>query len=49
MITEIPEYPMKRAPAAHSTRDRIDALLAGPKPVDLVQAFALPIPSLVIC
>jgi len=29
--------------------DRIDALLAGPKPVDLVQAFALPIPSLVIC
>jgi hypothetical protein len=27
----------------------IDALLAGPKPVDLVQAFALPVPSLVIC
>jgi cytochrome P450 len=29
--------------------DRIDALLAGPRPVDLVQAFALPVPSMVIC
>ncbi|MDI2029347.1 cytochrome P450 [Saccharopolyspora sp. TS4A08] len=29
--------------------DRIDEMLAGPKPVDLVQAFALPVPSLVIC
>ena len=29
--------------------DLIDALLAGPRPVDLVQAFALPVPSLVIC
>ncbi|MFI6348573.1 cytochrome P450 [Streptomyces sp. NPDC050560] len=27
----------------------IDELLAGPRPVDLVQAFALPVPSLVIC
>ncbi|MFI7504996.1 cytochrome P450 [Streptomyces sp. NPDC049687] len=27
----------------------VDELLAGPKPVDLVEAFALPIPSLVIC
>jgi cytochrome P450 len=27
----------------------IDELLAGPNPVDLVQAFALPVPSLVIC
>lgn len=27
----------------------IDAMLAGPKPVDLVQAFSLPVPSLVIC
>ncbi|MFF4273710.1 cytochrome P450 [Streptomyces sp. NPDC001536] len=27
----------------------IDDLLAGPQPVDLVEAFALPIPSLVIC
>jgi cytochrome P450 len=29
--------------------DLIDGLLAGPKPVDLVEAFALPMPSLVIC
>jgi len=28
--------------------DAIDEMLAGPKPVDLVEAFALPIPSLVI-
>ncbi|WP_034263085.1 cytochrome P450 [Actinospica robiniae] len=27
----------------------IDAMLAGPNPTDLVQAFALPLPSLVIC
>jgi cytochrome P450 len=29
--------------------DLVDGLLAGPKPVDLVTAFALPVPSLVIC
>ena len=29
--------------------DLIDDVLAGPKPVDLVEAFALPVPSLVIC
>ncbi|MGW1208434.1 cytochrome P450 [Streptomyces sp. NPDC002499] len=29
--------------------DLIDDMLAGPGPVDLVEAFALPIPSLVIC
>ncbi|MCI2415911.1 cytochrome P450 [Saccharopolyspora sp. K220] len=29
--------------------DLIDGMLAGPKPVDLVEAFALPVPSLVIC
>jgi cytochrome P450 len=29
--------------------DLVDELLAGPKPVDLVTAFALPVPSLVIC
>lgn len=29
--------------------DLIDNMLAGPKPVDLVEAFALPMPSLVIC
>src|SRR4030088_1190558 len=28
---------------------RIAALLTGPRPVDLVEAFALPVPSLVIC
>ncbi|MEV6158086.1 hypothetical protein AB0L53_47885 [Nonomuraea sp. NPDC052129] len=27
----------------------IDDLLAGPNPADLVEAFALPVPSLVIC
>ncbi|EWC61087.1 putative cytochrome P450 hydroxylase [Actinokineospora spheciospongiae] len=29
--------------------DLVDELLAGPNPVDLVDAFALPVPSLVIC
>lgn len=29
--------------------ERIDALLAGPKPGDLVESLSLPIPSLVIC
>jgi cytochrome P450 len=29
--------------------DHIDALLAGPKPADFCEFFALPIPSLVIC
>jgi len=29
--------------------DCIDAMLARPKPVDLVSAFSLPVPSLVIC
>ncbi|GAA2696192.1 MULTISPECIES: cytochrome P450 [Actinosynnema] len=29
--------------------DAVAQLLAGPKPVDLVEAFALPVPSLVIC
>ncbi|MFJ7213403.1 cytochrome P450 [Amycolatopsis sp. NPDC098790] len=29
--------------------EQLDKLLAGPKPVDLVEAFALPVPSLVIC
>ena len=29
--------------------DLIDVLLAGPKPVDLVHGFAMPVPSLVIC
>jgi len=29
--------------------EHIDAILAGPKPADLVSALALPVPSLVIC
>ncbi len=29
--------------------DSIDSMLAAPKPVDLVEFFALPVPSLVIC
>jgi len=29
--------------------EHIDAMLAGPKPVDLVRALSLPVPSLVIC
>ncbi|HEV7650357.1 MAG TPA: cytochrome P450 [Actinophytocola sp.] len=29
--------------------EHVDALLAGPKPADLVAALALPVPSLVIC
>lgn len=29
--------------------DMLDQMLAGPKPADLVEAFALPVPSLVIC
>ncbi|ANZ19018.1 cytochrome P450 [Streptomyces noursei] len=29
--------------------DRIDSMLAGPNPVDLVGALSLPVPSLVIC
>ncbi|MEV7043609.1 cytochrome P450 [Amycolatopsis sp. NPDC051061] len=37
-------------PAVQRVVDQLlDDLLAGPKPVDLVQAFALPVPSLVIC
>jgi cytochrome P450 len=37
-------------PAVQQIADRlIDDLLAGPKPADLVSAFALPVPSLVIC
>ncbi|HEY4458213.1 MAG TPA: cytochrome P450 [Pseudonocardiaceae bacterium] len=47
-------FTIKRVAAMRSTIQQIvdgliDDLLAGPKPVDLVQAFALPLPSLVIC
>jgi cytochrome P450 len=38
-----------RARVQRIVDDLITDLLAGPKPVDLVEAFALPVPSLVIC
>ncbi|ASO20737.1 hypothetical protein FHR81_001705 [Actinoalloteichus hoggarensis] len=48
------EFTVKRVAAMRPTvqrivDDSIDELLAGPTPVDLVEAFALPVPSLVIC
>jgi cytochrome P450 len=47
-------FAIKRMEALRPTIQRIvdnliDDMLAGPTPVDLVQAFALPVPSLVIC
>jgi cytochrome P450 len=50
----IGEFTVKRL-AAREPRiqqivdELIDAMLAGPRPVDLVQAFSLPVPTLVIC
>ena len=46
-------FTVKRVAAMRPATQRIvdaqiDALLAGPRPVDLVEAFALPVPSLVI-
>jgi cytochrome P450 len=38
-----------RSPIQRMVDELIDEMLTGPKPVDLVQAFALPLPSLVIC
>jgi cytochrome P450 len=38
-----------RPAVARIVDDCLDTLLAGPNPVDLVEAFALPVPSLVIC
>jgi cytochrome P450 len=32
-----------------ATDDLVDKILAGPKPTDLVEAFSLPLPSLMIC
>ncbi|WP_432002413.1 cytochrome P450 [Streptomyces sioyaensis] len=37
-----------RRPTQQIVDDLIDAMIAGPKPADLVEAFALPVPSLVI-
>jgi cytochrome P450 len=34
---------------AQIVAEHLDAMLAGPRPADLVQALALPVPSLVIC
>ncbi|MCI3273741.1 cytochrome P450 [Streptomyces cylindrosporus] len=47
-------FAIKRIEALRPTVQKIvdgliDDMLAGPQPVDLVEAFALPIPSLVIC
>ncbi|WP_415925364.1 cytochrome P450 [Streptomyces sp. ME19-01-6] len=49
-----PEFTMRRlsrlTPRIHSiVEERLDEMAASDGPVDLVQAFALPIPSLVIC
>jgi cytochrome P450 len=50
----IAPFSVKRVKALRPAVQRIvdgliDDMLAGPTPVDLVQAFALPVPSLVIC
>jgi cytochrome P450 len=48
------EFTVKRLAALRSriqqiVDEHIDAMLAGPRPADLVAALALPVPSLVIC
>jgi len=50
----IGEFTVKRSAALgpriqQIVDEHIDAMLAGPRPVDLVQALSLPVPSLVIC
>jgi cytochrome P450 len=52
MVT--PPFAIKRVESLRPTIQKIadgliDDMLAGPKPTDLVEAFALPLPSLVIC
>lgn len=52
--TVIPPFTVKRVAAMRPRVQEIvdellGAMLAGPKPADLVAAFALPVPSLVIC
>ncbi len=49
-----PEFTIKKMEALRPriqriVDDLIDGMLTGPKPVDLVDAFALPVPSQVIC
>ncbi len=48
------DFTVKRAAARRPqiqrlTDDLLDAMIAGPKPADLVEALALPLPSMVIC
>lgn len=50
----IPEFTLKRAAAMRPriqeiVDERLDAMIAQGPPVDLVPAFALPVPSMVIC
>jgi cytochrome P450 len=52
--TVIPPFTVKRVetmrPRVQQVVDeQLDRMLAGPKPADLVEDFALPVPSLVIC
>jgi cytochrome P450 len=50
----IAQFTVKRVEAMRArvqeiVDEQLDHMLAGPKPADLVEAFALPVPSLVIC
>ncbi|MFC7810443.1 cytochrome P450 [Streptomyces olivaceus] len=50
----LPEFTLKRAAALRPriqeiVDERLDAMIAAGPPADLVQAFALPVPSMVIC
>src|SRR5262245_5153566 len=52
--TVIAQFTVKRVEAMRPrvqqiVDERLDRMLAGPKPADLVEDFALPVPSLVIC
>src|SRR4051812_26394061 len=52
--TVIAQFTVKRVEAMRPrvqeiVDERLDRMLAGPKPADLVAALALPVPSLVIC
>ena len=52
--TVLGEFTVRRTEALRArvqeiVDERIDALLAGPRPADLVEELSLPIPSLVIC
>jgi cytochrome P450 len=52
--TVIAQFTVKRVEAMRArvqeiVDEQLDHMLAGPKPADLVEEFALPVPSLVIC